>query len=913
MTTLSAPLLAPSTDEAAILTSNARSKHISDGDGPVPYDQLENLTTNSPEHNQIDARNDQNNQIDGKSHLHNIKQNPSRENPISKNPFPPSKPPLSDAILARFLPVSYYIIYFLLSSMQELPMTSIAWLLNKSTKFTPEELTIYYNLCFLPWTIKPLWGFIADNIPICGYRRKPYMIFFSVLAAFVFIVMTFYSTNKGYMRIFGVLQALCVVFSEVQVDGLVVAYSNQLLVKQKKLMKLFPAFGAILEPEEDKKDNNKVIERDENGKEIPPEKTEKVTAAKILEQNPTYSQILTQHEYQLLSTRFPKALIQSEAMTMRTTSSLIAAIISLILHLFMHPKGVIRLCASIPIALIFVIIIFINENGKTDEDTVRNNKRFKEIAFEQKKLQKNVQNSDAPVQIPPSQNDILGDSYSSSSSCSDSDEDDCKDCPGCQGNDVKDYNNVTISAEDDIIDSSYLPESINTTSIDNTNAKFYQSCACPEHKSYYEIKKEAQKDPKNSQNESTISLLPRTKKSKKSTSSDSDLDSTASSPLSFCLSCFILRIKAVFGAVMIVWKPLLFMLILRSVPTPTDPMMSYIFGHLTLPPWLLSGYSFVTIAGGLLASLVYWKFFVNFAIIPAFILFTILAATLGSIPNYSMTSSWVQLHIDMPDWGWVFCSAFIGSIFGRFAMMPTLILAAETAPQHFGLEATMFSIYTAVNNIGNVVSVAGNLYLIKKLHITFEDFSGLPTMIIICSIASVLPLFFSPLIWCTQRDLKKLDVEERKAKLNKKLKKREKLEKLGKLRLESLEKNEYNDGIDQNGHVSTDFSSINNHYQHSLDVDNYYANNLSKTHQNDQVCHQDGDLDGYSPFYYSPNDGMNPISYPQVHHNDDDDGSNVDPSNSSEKMKELLEQQRTLRRYKLTQIAQELAMNSNDE
>jgi hypothetical protein len=245
-------------------------------------------------------------------------------------------------------------------------------------------------------------------------------------------------------------------------------------------------------------------------------------------------------------------------------------------------------------------------------------------------------------------------------------------------------------------------------------------------------------------------------------------------------------------------------------------------------------------------------------------------------------------------------------------MMPTLILAAETAPQHFGLEATMFSIYTAVNNIGNVVSVAGNLYLIKKLHITFEDFSGLPTMIIICSIASVLPLFFSPLIWCTQRDLKKLDVEERKAKLNKKLKKKEKLEKLEKLRLESVEKNKDNEDGGQDGYINTDFSSINNHYQHSLDVDNYYANNLSKTHQNDQVYHQDLHLDGYSSFYYPSNDGMNSISHRQVHNNDDD-GSNVDSSNSSEKMKELLEQQRTLRRYKLTQIAQELAMNSNDE
>jgi MFS family permease len=831
------------TDETALLSPHRKGQFSSKEDGGlVPYDQLEDVSTNFNPYEET-GPNRENNE-------------PNQNTPLNTNPLNEvqRKEPLSDAILARFLPISYYIIYFLLSSMQELPMTSIAWLLNKSTKFTPEELTIYYNLCFIPWTIKPLWGFIADNIPICGYRRKPYMIFFSMVASVVFVAMTFYSTNKGYMRMFGILQALCVVFSEVQVDGLVIAYSNTLLTKQRKLMKLFPAFEAILEPQEEEKDK----------------KSEKVTPVQILKENPTYSKILTQHEYQLLSTRFPKALIQSEAMTMRTTSSLIASIISLILHLFLHPKGVIRASASVPIALIVVIICLVNENGKGTDETAKNNKRYREIAQLQEKINPSSEvNNTAAL---PLSNDDVNDNNDLEGS-------DCKDCHGCREND----HNKGNSADDDIVDSSYLPEAIDTTAMDLTNAKFYQSCACPEHKSYYELKKEAQKDSKNSG--STLSLLPKKKSYSSSpassaSSSDSDIDSS-SSPLSFCLSCFVLRVKAVFGAIMIIWKPLLFMLILRSVPTPTDPMMSYIFGHLTLPPWLLSGYSFITISGGLLASVIYWKFFVNFAIIPAFILFTILAATIGSLPNYAMTSSWVHLHINIPDWGWVFCSAFVSSIFARFSMMPTLILAAETAPQHFGLEATMFSIYTAVNNIGNLVSVAGNLYLIKKLHITFEDFSGLPTMIIICSIVSILPLFFSPLIWCTQRDLKQLDVEQRKAKLNRKLKKQERLEKQRLLELDDAEENE--------GLIDTDFSSINHH----LDI-----NNLKNNHNDDG--------DGYGAFFHTSQRQSEAVNH--IH---DDDSSDGDLS--SPQMKKLVEQQRALRRYKLTQIAQDLAMSSNDK
>jgi BT1 family len=33
----------------------------------------------------------------------------------------------------------------------------------------------------LPWTIKPIFGFISDKLPIFGYRRKSYLIITTVL------------------------------------------------------------------------------------------------------------------------------------------------------------------------------------------------------------------------------------------------------------------------------------------------------------------------------------------------------------------------------------------------------------------------------------------------------------------------------------------------------------------------------------------------------------------------------------------------------------------------------------------------------------------------------------------------------------------------------------------------------------
>ena len=42
----------------------------------------------------------------------------------------------------------------------------------------------------LPWTVKPIYGFVSDNYPIGGQRRKPYIL----LAMLVVSVSWFYLT-----------------------------------------------------------------------------------------------------------------------------------------------------------------------------------------------------------------------------------------------------------------------------------------------------------------------------------------------------------------------------------------------------------------------------------------------------------------------------------------------------------------------------------------------------------------------------------------------------------------------------------------------------------------------------------------------------------------------------------------------
>ena len=55
------------------------------------------------------------------------------------------------------------------------------FLLKDELKLGPAELSATLGLLSLPWTIKPLYGFLSDGFPIFGYRRRSYL----VLAGFV--------------------------------------------------------------------------------------------------------------------------------------------------------------------------------------------------------------------------------------------------------------------------------------------------------------------------------------------------------------------------------------------------------------------------------------------------------------------------------------------------------------------------------------------------------------------------------------------------------------------------------------------------------------------------------------------------------------------------------------------------------
>lgn len=56
----------------------------------------------------------------------------------------------------------------------------------------PGEMQIYMSIIHIPWSFKILYGLISDNVPLCGTRRKSWLIimgilqFLSLMSLFIF-------------------------------------------------------------------------------------------------------------------------------------------------------------------------------------------------------------------------------------------------------------------------------------------------------------------------------------------------------------------------------------------------------------------------------------------------------------------------------------------------------------------------------------------------------------------------------------------------------------------------------------------------------------------------------------------------------------------------------------------------------
>jgi folate/biopterin transporter len=111
-----------------------------------------------------------------------------------------------------------------------------SYLFKDTLHLGPAELSALSGLFVLPWTLKPLYGFLSDGIPLFGYKRKSYLILCGIIGTIAYGILSYdplWDQLSLSMSTQGTVIALmvgsaCIAFSDVVADGIVVTRTREI-------------------------------------------------------------------------------------------------------------------------------------------------------------------------------------------------------------------------------------------------------------------------------------------------------------------------------------------------------------------------------------------------------------------------------------------------------------------------------------------------------------------------------------------------------------------------------------------------------------------------------------------------------------------------------------------------------------
>jgi folate/biopterin transporter len=109
------------------------------------------------------------------------------------------------------------------------------YLLKDQLHLGPAEMSALSGIFVLPWTIKPLYGFLSDGLPLYGYRRKSYLIAAGLTGGLSYALLgysPFWDSLETSTAVAGtcvalILSSACIAVSDVVADGIVVTRTRK--------------------------------------------------------------------------------------------------------------------------------------------------------------------------------------------------------------------------------------------------------------------------------------------------------------------------------------------------------------------------------------------------------------------------------------------------------------------------------------------------------------------------------------------------------------------------------------------------------------------------------------------------------------------------------------------------------------
>lgn len=116
-------------------------------------------------------------------------------------------------------------VYFVQGSMN-LSRIALSLFLKDDLQLPPAEVSLIEASAFIPWMIKPVYGFLSDSVPIRGYRRKTYLQICGVLNSVSWLSFALYVHSPFFATMAIVGSAVGTACSDVVVDSVVVERSK---------------------------------------------------------------------------------------------------------------------------------------------------------------------------------------------------------------------------------------------------------------------------------------------------------------------------------------------------------------------------------------------------------------------------------------------------------------------------------------------------------------------------------------------------------------------------------------------------------------------------------------------------------------------------------------------------------------
>lgn len=117
--------------------------------------------------------------------------------------------------------VAILLVYFV-QGILGLARLAVSFFLKDDLGLTPATVAALTGVATLPWTIKPVFGFISDGLPMFGYRRRPYLVLSGLLGAAAWLALATVVQSAWSAITAITLSSLSVAIGDVIVDSLVV-------------------------------------------------------------------------------------------------------------------------------------------------------------------------------------------------------------------------------------------------------------------------------------------------------------------------------------------------------------------------------------------------------------------------------------------------------------------------------------------------------------------------------------------------------------------------------------------------------------------------------------------------------------------------------------------------------------------